>query len=274
MAEFAGDDVPQAVLTQTPSQVERLFPRLTAAQIERLGAQGKERSLRAGEVLYEPGERRTRIYVLKSGLLEVTRHEAAGEQLVALLGPGMFTGEVNLLSGRPTLARIRVRQAGDAIEVDRDSLLRLLQTDAELSEIFMRSFILRRVELIAQGVSDVVLIGSAHCQGTLRIKEFLTRNGHPYAYVDLDRDEHVQTLLDRFHVAVDDIPVLICEGATVLRNPSNREIADCLGFNIGIEETHLRDMVVVGGGLAGLAAAVYAASEGLDVLVVEESSPG
>ncbi|HSF38926.1 MAG TPA: FAD-dependent oxidoreductase, partial [Thermoanaerobaculia bacterium] len=135
-------------------------------------------------------------------------------------------------------------------------------------------FILRRVELIAHGIGDAVLVGSVHCSGTLRVREFLTRNGHPYAYIDLDRDEGVQDLLEQFHVGVEDVPVLICRGEIVLRNPTNRQVADCLGFNDAIDETQIRDLVIVGAGPSGLAAAVYGASEGLDVLVLESSSPG
>src|SRR5438093_12338349 len=138
----------------------------------------------------------------------------------------------------------------------------------------MRAFILRRVELIARGIGDAVLVGSSHSSGTLRIKEFLTRNGHPFAYLDLDRDADVQDLLDRFHVAAADVPVLICRGDVVLRNPTNQSIADCLGYNDTIDRTHVRDVVIVGAGPAGLAAAVYGASEGLDVLVVESNAPG
>jgi thioredoxin reductase (NADPH) len=134
--------------------------------------------------------------------------------------------------------------------------------------------ILRRVELIAQGRGDVVLLGSNYCAATLRVKEFLTRNGHPYAYIDLDRDADVQHLLDRFHVTAADVPVLICRGELVLRRPSNLEIADCLGFNAAIDATLVRDLVIAGAGPAGLAAAVYAASEGLDVLVLESNAPG
>jgi thioredoxin reductase (NADPH) len=152
--------------------------------------------------------------------------------------------------------------------------LSLIQTDSELSDIFLRAFILRRVELITRGVGDVVLIGSIHSLDSLRIKEFLTRNGHPYSYIDLDRNAEVQDLMDRFSVSVKDLPVLICRGEVVLRNPTNQEIASCLGFNVGIDQTHVRDVIVVGAGPAGLAAAVYAASEGLDVLVLESNSPG
>ena len=130
------------------------------------------------------------------------------------------------------------------------------------------------LELIAQGLGDVVLIGSSHSPGTLRVKEFLTRNGHPYAYIDLDQDDSVQTLLDRFQVTAEDVPVLVCRGELVLRNPTNQQIAECLGFNEEIDQSQIRDLVVIGAGPSGLAAAVYGASEGLDVLVLESSVPG
>ena len=213
-------------------------------------------------------------FVVTAGRVEVVRPSGSTETLVAVHGPGQFTGEVNMLSGRPALVRSRASEPGEVIELDREHLLTLVQTDSELSELIMRAFILRRVELIAHGLGDVVLVGSNHCSGTLRVKEFLTRNGHPYSYIDLDRDADVQELLDRFHVTAADVPVLICRGEVVLRNPTNQQIAACLGFNEAIDQTHIRDVVIVGAGPAGLAAAVYAASEGLDVLVLETNSPG
>jgi thioredoxin reductase (NADPH) len=138
----------------------------------------------------------------------------------------------------------------------------------------MRAFILRRVELIAHGLGDVSVIGSSHCAGTLRVKEFLTRNGHPYSSIDLDRDADVQELLDHFQVSAADVPVVICYGEVVLRNPTNQQLADCLGFNEAIDQTQIRDLVIIGAGPAGLAAAVYGASEGLDVLALESNAPG
>jgi thioredoxin reductase (NADPH) len=179
-----------------------------------------------------------------------------------------------MLSGRPALFRVRVSKAGKAIELNRERLLALVQTDYELGEIIMRAYILRRVGLITQGLGDVVLVGSTHSGDTLRVKEFLTRNGHPYTYIDLDREDDVQDLLDRFQIGIDQVPVLICRGETVLRNPTNEQIADCLGFNDAIDRTHVRDVVIVGAGPSGLAAAVYAASEGLNVLVLETDAPG
>jgi len=138
----------------------------------------------------------------------------------------------------------------------------------------MRAFILRRVALMERSLGDVVLIGSQFCAGTLRIKQFLSRNAYPYIYVDLEHEADFQQVLDRFRVGIDDIPVLICRGQLVLRNPTNREIADCLGFNESIDPAPVRDVLVVGAGPSGLAAAVFAASEGLDVLVMESNVPG
>ena len=255
------------------SRADQVFPTLTPAQVTRISAHGHVRKVEQGEVLMEAGEQLTRFFVVITGRIDIVRPGEAAT-LVAVFRPGQFTGEVNMLSGRRGLVRILVAEAGDVIEIDREHLLALVQTDGELSEILMRAFIFRRVELVAQGVGDVVLIGSDHSPGTLRIKEFLTRNGHPYSYMDLDKDAGIQDLLDRFHVAVADVPVLICHGDSVLRNPTNQKIADCLGFNDAIDQTHLRDVVIVGAGPAGLAAAVYAASEGLDVLVLESAAPG
>jgi thioredoxin reductase (NADPH) len=253
---------------------EQVFPTLTPAQIARVAAHGRLRTLALGEVVLDAGEQAERFFVLTAGLLEVVQPFREHERLVAIHHPGQFTGETNMLSGRPSMVRIRVKEPGQAIELDRQQLMAIVQTDSELSEIFMRAFIMRRVEIIAQGFGDAVLIGSAHSPGTLRIKEFLTRNNHPYTYLDLDRDPEVQSLLDQFAIGVADIPVLICRGVTVLRNPSDEKIADCLGFNDSIDALPVRDVLIVGAGPAGLAAAVYGASEGLDVLVLESSAPG
>ncbi len=254
-------------------RADRLYPTLTAAQVARITAHGRRRHVERGEVLVQAGEQTARLFVVVAGRIDVVRPSAA-EEVVVSFGPGMFTGEVTMLSGRPGLAQIRAGADGEVIEVGRDDLLALIQTDGELSAILMRAFILRRVELIARGVSDVVVLGSPHCQGTLRIREFLTRNGHPHTLLDLDRDAGVQELLDRFHVTAADIPVVITCGEVVLRNPTNQQIADALGFNDAIDQTHVRDLVIVGAGPSGLAAAVYGASEGLDVLVVESTAPG
>jgi len=254
-------------------RADRLYPTLTPAQLERVAAHGRRRQVAQGEVLQSAGAPATHCFVVVAGRIDGVRPSAA-EEIVVSLGPGMFTGEATMLSGRPGLAQIRAEADGEVIEIARDDLLALIQTDGELSAIFMRAFILRRVELIARGVSDVVVLGSTHCQGTLRVREFLTRNGHPHTMLDLDRDPGVQELLDRFHITAADIPVILTCGEVVLRNPTNQQIADALGFNDSIDQTHVRDLVIVGAGPSGLAAAVYGASEGLDVLVVESTAPG
>jgi len=265
------DRIPE--ITLTGSRAEEIFPTLTRTQISRICAHGRSRRVQRGDVLMEAGEQHARFFVVITGRVDVVRPTGAAG-LVATFGAGQFTGEINLLSGPRGFVRVVVAEDGELVEIDREHLLSLVQTDSELSEILMRAFILRRVELIEHSVGDVVLVGSDHSPGTLRIKEFLTRNGHPYKYLDLDQETGNQDLLDRFHVSVDDVPVVICRDRTALKNPSNEQIADCLGFNEIIDQTHERDVVIVGAGPSGLAAAVYAASEGLDVLVLESVSPG
>ena len=259
--------------TTTTVRTEHAFPTLSP-QIARMSELGTRRQVQRGEILVEAGDSIQSCFLVLRGHIEILRPWAGGEALVVEHGPGQFSGEVNMLAGRRALVRARVSEAGEVIQLSRDQLLQLVQTEAELGEIVMRAFILRRVELIARGFGDVVLIGSTHCAGTLRMKEFLSRNGHPYTSIDLDHDDGVQTLLDKFKIGPADVPVLLCRGDVVLRNPTNQEIAECLGFNDAIDQTHVRDVVIVGGGPAGLAAAVYGASEGLDVLVVEANAPG
>src|SRR5881296_1698670 len=261
-------------LPLTKSNRDKIFPKLTSVQISRIEPHGRIRSIQLAEVLIEQGDTSVPFFVVITGEIEIVRPFDTQETLVTIHSDGQFTGEVNMLSGRRSLVRARVTKPGKVIELDHQQMLSLVQTDAELSGIFMRAFILRRVELIAAGVGDIVLVGSAYSADTLRIKEFLMRNGHPYSYIDLERDPDVQNLLDSFQVSASEIPVLICRGQLVLRNPGNQQIADCLGFNESIDQIHVHDLVVIGAGPSGLAAAVYGASEGLDVIVLETGSPG
>jgi thioredoxin reductase (NADPH) len=251
-----------------------MFPVLTSAQQARVLAHGQHRTVEHGEIVVEMNEHVTKVFVVVSGQLRVLRVSDNQEHVVAICNSGMFTGELSVLSGRRGLVRIRAAEKSELIEIDRQALQGLVETDSELSDIFLRAFILRRLELVAQEVGDIVLLGSSHSLDTLRIKEFLTRNYQPYSYIDLERDAEVQEMLDSFALSIDDLPVLICRGTAVLRSPTNEEITDCLGFNEGIDQAHVRDLIIVGAGPAGLAAAVYAASEGLDVLVLESNAPG
>jgi thioredoxin reductase (NADPH) len=251
-----------------------MFPQLSDAQLQRISRYGVRRPVPAGEVLFDQGTAALGIHVVLSGALEIVRPGLLGDDLITVHHAGEFTGEVNVLAGRRALVRGRMVEGGDVLVIDPQGLRRLILEDSEVSEVLMRAFILRRVALIARGAGDATLIGSVHSADTLRLQEFLTRNGHPYAYIDVDRDPDVQALLDRFHVGVGDVPIVICRGEIVLKNPSNEAVADCFGLNASIDQGRLRDVVVVGAGPGGLAAAVYAASEGLDVLVVEGSAPG
>lgn len=250
------------------------FPVLTSAQIDRVRAMGKLRRVEVGEILFEPGDTDVPLFVLLSGAMEIVQPELAGELPIAMHHDGEFTGEMTMISGRRCLVRGRITEAGDFLELSGQGLRSLIAKDAELSEIFMRAFILRRLELIRLGHGNVILMGSRYSPDTLRLREFLTRNEHPYTYLDLDTDRTSQELLDHFAVRPEEIPVTICNNRTVLRNPSNQTLADCLGLNSSIDNAQVRDLIIVGAGPSGLAAAVYAASEGLDVLVIETAAPG
>jgi len=220
------------------------------------------------------GDRNTAFFVVLAGAVEILRPVASGEERVVLQGPGEFTGEINMLSGRKALVRGRVAQDGELVELDREHLRALVQRDAEISEILMRAFILRRVGLVSQGTSTLVLIGSRHSASTLTLREFLTRNAQPFKYEDVDTDPDVQALLDRFSVSMSEVPVLVCGSGHVFRNPTVESLAKELGLSLELDATAVRDLVIVGAGPAGLAAAVYAASEGLNVLVLEATAPG
>jgi thioredoxin reductase (NADPH) len=250
---------------------ERLFPTLTDAQVARIAARGRRRPIGRGDVLVEIGDRNPHFFVVLSGEVEVS--DSAGK-LIVTHQSGQFSGEATMITGRRAMARLHAVADGEVVELTREQLLGLVQTDAELSQILMRAFMLRRIELIARDLGDVVVLGSTHCSGTLRVREFLIRNGHPFHYIDLDRDAEAQEMLDHFQVTAADVPVVICGGDAVLRNPSNAQIAECLGFNDAVDQSRVNDLVIVGAGPAGLAAAVYGASEGLDVLVLESGSPG
>ncbi|MGE3277751.1 MAG: FAD-dependent oxidoreductase [Vicinamibacterales bacterium] len=252
----------------------RMFPVLTGAQIARMAAHGVTRAVARGEVLIESGETDVPLFVVTAGEIEIVRPSSLGDRVIAFHRPGQFTGEASMLLGRPAMMRVRASESGEVVQLTRDQMHALIQTDAELSDVLMTALIHRRVELVAQGIGDALLIGSARSADTLRIKAFLTRNGHPFQYLDLDRDGDVRALLERFQVDPGGMPVLICRDDAVLKNPGNQAIAEHLGFNGRIDRGHVRDVVIVGAGPSGLAAAVYAASEGLDVLVIEGTAPG
>ena len=257
-----------------PDYRSALFPRLTEEQLGRIAPLGSRRAFRAGEEVFHQGDQDLHFYTVLRGQLDLVRPSLMGEDSIASLAPGEFTGEVSLLARRRSLVTGRMRTDGELLDVPPAGVRELVVSDAELSALLMRTFILRRVFLITRRLGDTVLAGTRNSAGTIRLMEFLTRNGHPYTYLDVEEDAEAQALLDQFQVRPSDVPVLICRRSIVLRNPGNEQVADVLGFNVGVDLAPVRDLVVVGAGPAGLSAAVYAASEGLNVLVVERSAPG
>ena len=208
----------------------QMFPKLTAAQLARLERQGTRLQTHAGEILQELGEISRGVFVVAAGSVEALVPPSATQaeptyELLYLLTPGDFTGEMSTLRGTRVLARIRVREAGAVLLIDAEQLRRIVQNDAELSELFMRAFILRRMGVIESGRSEVLLLGSDHSADTLRLREFLTRNTRPYVNIDIEHDADAKALLERFHVRTDDIPVVVCRGGELLKNPSNADLS-------------------------------------------------
>ncbi len=257
-----------------PDKIEGMFPKLDDEQLALLITYGQQTEVKANVIVQEPGDQHHGIFVVLSGKFEVVRVFGGQETMLHVLSRGEFTGDVNLLSGRGALVRARTVEDSLLLEIDRVSLRRIMQTHATLGQILLNAFLLRRVYQISNSIGDAVLIGSNHSSDTLRLREFLVRNGQPHTYLDVDVDPDVQAVLDQFEIKISEIPVLICRDKYVLRNPTNSEAADCLGLNAGIDHGDVCDMVVVGAGPAGLAAAVYGASEGLNVLVLETNAPG
>jgi thioredoxin reductase (NADPH) len=258
----------------SPERQAEAFPVLTPSQIDRIRPYGTARTVRLGEILFEAGDLGLPCFVVLSGKLDIVITRLSGEHVFATHHPGGFSGDMVLISGTGSMARGRVAESGEFIEVSSGALRSLIAKDAELSDIFMRAFIQRRLALIAGGMGNVTILGSRHSANTLRLREFLIRNGQPHAYIDLDSDTTAQELLDRFNVKIDEIPIVICSGKAVQRNPTTQQLAHCLGLSGKVDESHILDVVIVGAGPAGLAAAVYAASEGLDTVVIEADFPG
>ena len=194
-------------ITSALDAATQTFPTLTPTQINRIRTHSKLRKVEAGEVLFKPGDINVGVFVLLSGSLEYLQPALDGERLIVTHGPGAFTGELTMISGRQCMVVGRVSEAGEFLEMSTEELRALVAKDAELGEIIMRAFILRRMALISRGFGNVILMGSRHSANTLRLREFLSRNGHPYTYVDLDTDQTSQELLDRFHVKIEEIPV-------------------------------------------------------------------
>jgi thioredoxin reductase (NADPH) len=247
-------------------------PTLSPEHIERIRSVAQIRSVRTGEVLYEPSRPDVPLFVVLHGNVSISR-AGEDEKVLAVRGPGQFTGEMSVISGNRSLLTARVTKDGTLLELTRDKVLSLMAKDTELGDILMGAFVARRLLAIQLGEGNVILFGTKSSARTLALREFLARNGHPFTYVDIETDTSADELMERLAVRNGEIPVVYCNRRYVLRNPSTAELTACLDLNISIDKG-VRDVLVIGAGPAGLAAAVYAASEGLKTLVIEKSAPG
>jgi thioredoxin reductase (NADPH) len=253
----------------------QMYPVLSDAQIGELRRYGTEQAYSPGAMLWDVGDRSVSFYVVLDGDLEILRRGAFGDDTVLVVHRrGSYSGETALLSGRAAMVAARAGKDLKVLAIPAERLREIMVTHALLGEIIMRSFILRRVRMINDGVSDLLLVGSRHSADTLRLQEFLTRNAHPYTFVDLEVAGDVCTMLNRCDIGPEDTPIVITSKGEPLRNPSLRALADRLGLSLQLDLQVVHDVAVVGAGPAGLAAAVYAASEGLDVIVLDPVAPG
>jgi thioredoxin reductase (NADPH) len=260
--------------TPVPSIIEtrrhQMFPTLERAEIERVRRFGEIRHYGAGEALAKVGQVGEGLSIILAGRIDITQHdESDRRQLIVTHGPGEFMGELAQLAGRPVLVDAYAQGPVEALIIRPDRLRALLVAEAELGERIMRALILRRVGLLETGAGGPVIVGRAENGDVLRLEGFLRRNGHPHQRLNPETDPEAKALIERFHVDPGQLPIVLCPGGQLLRNPSEPELARCIGLVGPIDPTRLYDVVVVGAGPAGLATAVYAGSEGLSVLVLD-----
>jgi thioredoxin reductase (NADPH) len=248
----------------------QMFPTLERSEIERVHRFGEVRSYGAGEALAKVGEVGDGLTIILAGKVDITQHEESGRRkLIVTHGPGQFMGELAQLAGRPVLVDAYAQGPVEALIIRPDRLRALLVAEAELGERIMRALILRRVGLLETGAGGPVIVGRAENGDVLRLEGFLRRNGHPRKLLNPETDPEAKALIERFHVDPGQLPIVLCPGGQLLRNPGEIELARCIGLVGPIDPKRLYDVVVVGAGPAGLATAVYAGSEGLSVLVLD-----
>ncbi len=254
---------------------DQMFPVLDSSEIERVRHFGTLRSYREGDALAKAGSVSEGFSIILSGNVDVNQHGSSGQgELIVTHGPGSFMGELAQLAGQPALVDAHARGPVEALIIPRDQLRALLVAEAELGERIMRALILRRVGLLEVGSGGLVIIGRAGNGDVLRLANFLRRNGHPQQALDPETDAEAKALVERFHIDPGRLPIVLCPGGQLLQNPSELELARCIGLVAPIDPKHVYDVAIVGAGPAGLASAVYAASEGLAVVVLDCRSFG
>jgi len=258
---------PQSIIDTRRHQ---MFPVLETTDIERVRRFGKVRAYRAGEALVQVGHVGPGLTIILTGRVDVTQHDESGRRRhIVTHGPGSFMGELAQLAGRPALVDAHAQEEVEALIIAPGELRALLIAEAELGEHVMRALILRRVGLLETGAGGPVIVGRPQNADVLRLEGFLRRNGHPYQRLDAETDAEAKALIERFHVDTGQLPIVLCPRGELLRNPTESELARCIGLLGPIDPNRLYDVVIVGAGPAGLAGAVYAGSEGMSVLVLD-----
>ena len=258
---------PQPIIERRRDQ---MFPDLDPLELERVRSFGEVRSFAAGEALFTTGHVGGGFFVILAGKVDVTQRDQSGQpSLIVSHGPGQFMGELAQLAGRPSLADATAREPVQALLIPPNRLRALLVAEADLGERIMRALILRRVGLLETGAGGPVIVGRSDNGDVLRLEGFLRRNGQPLRLLNSETDAEAKALIERFHVDPGQLPIVLCPGGQLLRNPSEDELARCIGLVGPIDPNRTYDVAVVGAGPAGLAAAVYAASEGLSTLVLD-----
>jgi len=249
---------------------DQMFPVLEPAEIERMRRFGEVHSYGAGEALVKVSKVGSGLTIILTGKVDVTQHDESGRRkIIVTHGPGSFMGELAQLAGRPSLVDAYAQGPVESLIIPPDRLRTLIVAEAELGERIMRALILRRIGLLETGAGGPVIVGRAENGDVLRLEGFLSRNAHPFQNLNPEIDPEAKVLIERFNVDPGQLPIVLCPGGQLLRNPSETELARCIGLVGPIDPDRVYDVVVVGAGPAGLAAAVYAASEGLSVLVLD-----
>jgi thioredoxin reductase (NADPH) len=265
----------QARQPHTQPPLHTSFPGFSESAIERLRVCGTEQTVEAATLLFARGDRDVDMFVVLDGQLEVFETDGQGaENIVVVLLPGQFTGELDLLDNRQTLLGCRAMVKSRILRIDRFSLKLILRTETEIANLILQACIGRRFDIVRYAAGGVLLVGLGHSADTIRLQRFLTRVGHPYRMLDADMDTDAGALLRCFDLDHDQLPVALLPGQRLLRNPSNVVLADALGIGDLRDGSKTYDVAIVGAGPAGLAAAVYAASEGLSTAVIEGNAPG